>query len=64
MAMDDVGSSSNNDIRHDRRSWFGNWGKRIGNHKQGKKKVVPQRSSLCMEEEVGNYLVDSIGMEE
>ncbi|URE00291.1 hypothetical protein MUK42_20241 [Musa troglodytarum] len=35
MAMDDVCSSSNSDIRQDRRRWFGNWGKRSSNHKQG-----------------------------
>ncbi|CAD5170951.1 unnamed protein product [Musa acuminata subsp. malaccensis] len=50
MAMDDVDSNSKIDIRYDKRRWFGNWGKRIGNHKQGKKKVVPQRSSLYIEE--------------
>ncbi|URD94571.1 Ankyrin Repeat [Musa troglodytarum] len=45
MAVEDVcGSSSsrNSENRQDRRSWFGNWGKRGSNHKQdGQRKAVP-----------------------
>ncbi|CAL9077519.1 unnamed protein product [Musa acuminata var. zebrina] len=60
MAIDDVGSSSNSESRQDRKSWFGNWKKRGGNHKQeGQKKVVPPRSSLCVEEKVSDLLGDS-----
>ncbi|RWV80937.1 hypothetical protein GW17_00057704 [Ensete ventricosum] len=60
MAVDDVGSSSNSESRQDRKSWFGNWKKRGGNHKQeGQKKVVPPRSSLCVEEKVSDLLGDS-----
>ncbi|CAL9163532.1 uncharacterized protein LOC103981100 [Musa acuminata AAA Group] len=45
MAVEDACSSSssrNSENRQDRRSWFGNWGKRGSNHNQdGQRKAVP-----------------------
>ncbi|RWW85753.1 hypothetical protein BHE74_00005542 [Ensete ventricosum] len=59
MVMDDVGSSSNSDIGQDWRRWFGDLEKRDSNHKQGQKKAVPPRSSLCVEEKVSDLLGNS-----
>ncbi|WOL07081.1 ankyrin repeat domain-containing protein 13C-A-like [Canna indica] len=60
ITVEDVGSSSNSESRPERKSWFANWGRRSSNHKQeGQKKVVPPRSSLCVEEKVSDLLGDS-----
>ncbi|RWV95718.1 hypothetical protein GW17_00041631 [Ensete ventricosum] len=57
IPIEDASGSSNGESRQDRKSWFGNWGKRANYN--GQKKVTPPRSSLCAEEKVNDLLGDS-----
>ncbi|URE07906.1 hypothetical protein MUK42_21373 [Musa troglodytarum] len=57
IPIEDATSSSNGESRQDRKSWFGNWGKRANYN--GQKRVMPPRSSLCAEEKVSDLLGDS-----
>lgn len=63
IPIEDMSTSSNGDGKQDRRRWFGGWGKRgqcsSDNRLQDGKKIVPPRSSLCVDEKVSDLLGDS-----
>lgn len=55
---DDSSSSiSNGEVKQDKKSWFGKWGKKEQNSTY--KKNVPPRNSLCANEKVSDLLGDS-----
>ncbi|XP_077250900.1 uncharacterized protein LOC143890201 [Tasmannia lanceolata] len=49
---------SNSQAKHDRKGWFGNWGKR-GSKNEVQKKIAPPRSSLCVDDKVSDLLGES-----
>ncbi|KAJ0967362.1 hypothetical protein J5N97_024279 [Dioscorea zingiberensis] len=62
IPIEDVSScsSSSSEVKNDKKGWFGNWGKRGQSQKlDGQKKMVPPRSSLCIDEKVSDLLGDS-----
>jgi hypothetical protein len=62
IPIEDLSISGNGESKHDKKGWFGNWGKRgqtgISKH-EGTKKTVPPRSSLCVDEKVSDLYVES-----
>uniref|UniRef100_A0A0D9WY96 Ankyrin repeat domain-containing protein n=1 Tax=Leersia perrieri TaxID=77586 RepID=A0A0D9WY96_9ORYZ len=60
IPIEDLSLSGNGDSKHDKKGWFGNWGKRGQSSKlEGTKKMVPPRSSLCVDEKVSDILIES-----
>ncbi|KAJ6821541.1 ankyrin repeat domain-containing protein 13C-A [Iris pallida] len=63
VPIEEVSSCSSGDGRNDRKKWFGGGRGKKGNGsdplKQDGKRVVPPRSSLCVDEKVSNLLGDS-----
>ncbi|XP_077227007.1 uncharacterized protein LOC143860313 [Tasmannia lanceolata] len=54
----DSSTSSNGDTKHERKGWFGNWGKR-GYKNEVQNKIDPPRSSLCVDDKVSDLLGES-----
>ncbi|KAK1680980.1 hypothetical protein QYE76_041828 [Lolium multiflorum] len=62
IPIEDLSISGNGEIKHDKKGWFSNWGKKgqTGISKQeGTKRMVPPRSSLCVDEKVSDLHVES-----
>lgn len=60
VPIEDISSCSNGDIKIEKKGWLGNWGKRSHYQKQDEqKKIVPPRSSLCVDEKVSSFPHDS-----
>ncbi|XP_068665477.1 uncharacterized protein [Aristolochia californica] len=58
IPVEDMSSSSNGEINHEKKGWFSNWGKRGCKH-ETQKKMVPPRSSVCVDEKVSDLLGES-----
>ncbi|XP_031249316.1 ankyrin repeat domain-containing protein 13C-B [Pistacia vera] len=58
IPIEDVSSCRNGDTKQEKKGWFGGWRKR-DSKLEGQKKIVPPRSSLCVEEKVSDLLGDS-----
>lgn len=60
VPIEDISGCSNGDIKLEKKNWLGNWGKQARFQKQDEqKKVVPPRSSLCVDEKVSDLLRES-----
>ncbi|EEE67070.1 hypothetical protein OsJ_24036 [Oryza sativa Japonica Group] len=60
IPIEDLSISGNGDSKHDKKGWFGHWGKRVQSSKlEGTKKMAPPRSSLCVDEKVSDILIES-----
>lgn len=53
-----IEDGNNGETKQEKKGWFGNWGKRATKY-EPQKKIVPPRSSLCVEEKVSDLLGDS-----
>lgn len=49
----------NGETKHEKKGWFDGWRKQDTKHEGNKKKVVPPRGSLCVEDKVSDLLGDS-----
>ncbi|XP_052208474.1 uncharacterized protein LOC127812168 [Diospyros lotus] len=58
IPIEDMDTCQNGDTGQENKGWFGSWRKRDGKH-EGPKRVVPPRSSLCVEEKVSDLLGES-----
>ncbi|KAM0986367.1 hypothetical protein ACFX13_013807 [Malus domestica] len=59
IPIEDVSSGRNGENKQEKKGWFGGWRKR-GTENEGQKKIVPPRSSLCVDEKVSDLLGDSL----
>ncbi|TQD70869.1 hypothetical protein C1H46_043601 [Malus baccata] len=59
IPIEDVSSGRNGENKQEKKGWFGGWRKR-GTKNEGQKKIVPPRSSLCVDEKVSDLLRDSL----
>ncbi|KAM0832567.1 hypothetical protein ACQ4PT_064813 [Festuca glaucescens] len=62
IPIEDLSISGNGEIKHDKKGWFNNWGKKgqTGISKpEGTKRMVPPRSLLCVDEKVSDLHVES-----
>ncbi|KAG7018848.1 Ankyrin repeat domain-containing protein 13B, partial [Cucurbita argyrosperma subsp. argyrosperma] len=58
VPVEDVNGCRNGEIRPEKKGWFGGWRKRDSKN-EGQKKIAPPRSSLSMDDKVGDLLGDS-----
>ncbi|XP_010264058.1 PREDICTED: ankyrin repeat domain-containing protein 13C-like [Nelumbo nucifera] len=58
IPIEDSHSCGNGEVKQEKKGWFGGWRKRDAKH-EGPKKMTPQRSSLCVDDKVGDLLGDS-----
>lgn len=57
IPIEDMNGCGNVDLKQEKKGWFSGWRKR--EPKELQKKIAPPRSSLCVDEKVGNLLEDS-----
>ncbi|KAI3459620.1 hypothetical protein Pfo_016283 [Paulownia fortunei] len=57
IPIEDINVCRNGETKLERKGWLNGW--RRWENKQGEKKIAPPRSSLCIEEKVGNLLDES-----
>jgi len=50
-------SNENDEIKHEKKGWFGGWRKQDASEDKGKKRIVPPRGSLSVEEKVSSDLL-------
>ncbi|KAJ9154041.1 hypothetical protein P3X46_027419 [Hevea brasiliensis] len=58
IPIEDGNSCRNGETKQEKKGWFGGWRKR-DSKVEGQKKIVPPRSSLCVDEKVSDLLGDS-----
>ncbi|KDP20326.1 hypothetical protein JCGZ_06412 [Jatropha curcas] len=58
VPIEDGNSCRNGETKQEKKGWFGGWRKR-DSKVEGQKKIVPPRSSLCVDEKVSDLLGDS-----
>ncbi|KAL6532221.1 hypothetical protein OROGR_014191 [Orobanche gracilis] len=58
IPIEDMDGCRNGEKKQEKKGWFNGW-KRRGNKQESEKRIVPPRSSLCIEEKVGDFLEDS-----
>ncbi|CAI0436764.1 unnamed protein product [Linum tenue] len=58
IPIEDGNDFRNGETKQEKKGWFGGWRKR-DQKVEGQKKIVPPRSSLCVEEKVSDLLGDS-----
>ncbi|KAJ6944160.1 ankyrin repeat domain-containing protein 13C-like [Populus alba x Populus x berolinensis] len=58
IPIEDANGSINGETKQEKKGWFGGWRKR-DSKVEGQKKIVPPRSSLCVDEKVSDLLGDS-----
>ena len=58
IPIEDVNGCRNGEMKQEKKGWFGGWRKR-DSKQEGQKKIVPPRSSLCVDEKVSDLLGDS-----
>ncbi|CAN0875559.1 Ankyrin repeat domain-containing protein 13B [Linum grandiflorum] len=59
VPIEDGDGFRNGETKQEKKGWFGGWRKRDHQKGEGHKKIVPPRSSLCVEEKVSDLLGDS-----
>lgn len=63
IPIEELNGCRNDDNKQEKKRWFNSWRKR-DIKPEGEKRVVPPRSSICVEEKVGNYLEGSSPLNE
>ncbi|KAM1049671.1 hypothetical protein ACFX2I_031428 [Malus domestica] len=58
VPIENFSSDRNGENKQEKKGWFGGWRKR-DTKSEGQKKIVPPRSSLCVDEKVSDLLGDS-----
>ncbi|KAJ6961733.1 ankyrin repeat domain-containing protein 13C-A [Populus alba x Populus x berolinensis] len=58
VPIEDANGFRNGETKQEKKGWFGGWRKR-DSKVEGQKKIVPPRSSLCVDEKVSDLLGDS-----
>ncbi|KAJ6713070.1 putative ANKYRIN REPEAT DOMAIN [Salix purpurea] len=58
VPVEDANGCRNGETKQEKKGWFGGWRKR-DSKVEGPKKIVPPRSSLCVDEKVSDLLGDS-----
>uniref|UniRef100_A0A3N7ERZ7 Ankyrin repeat domain-containing protein n=1 Tax=Populus trichocarpa TaxID=3694 RepID=A0A3N7ERZ7_POPTR len=58
IPIEDANGIINGETKQEKKGWFGGWRKR-DSKVEGQKKIVPPRSSLCVDEKVSDLLGDS-----
>ncbi|XP_011091404.1 uncharacterized protein LOC105171856 [Sesamum indicum] len=58
IPIEDINGCMNGETKQEKKGWFSGW-RRRENKQENEKKIVPPRSSLCMEEKVNDLLEDS-----
>ncbi|GLT52303.1 hypothetical protein SLA2020_256510 [Shorea laevis] len=58
IPVEDLNDCRNGETKQEKKGWFSGWRKRESKH-EGHKKMVPPRSSLCIDEKVSDLLGDS-----
>ncbi|KAL0388254.1 UNVERIFIED_CONTAM: Ankyrin repeat domain-containing protein 13B [Sesamum radiatum] len=58
IPIEDINGCMNGETKQEKKGWFSGW-RRRENKQDNEKKIVPPRSSLCMEEKVNDLLEDS-----
>lgn len=59
IVIQSASPSRNGETKHEKKGWFDGWRKRDTKHEGNKKKVVPPRGSLSVEDKVSDLLGDS-----
>jgi hypothetical protein len=59
IPIEDGDSSNSGENKQEKKGWFGGWRKKDSKHEASSKKIVPPRSSLCVDEKVSDLLGDS-----
>ncbi|KAK6161807.1 hypothetical protein DH2020_005188 [Rehmannia glutinosa] len=58
VPIDDMNGCRNGETKQEKKGWFNGW-RRRENKPENEKRIVPPRSSLCVEEKVSDLLEDS-----
>ncbi|KAL0456824.1 UNVERIFIED_CONTAM: Ankyrin repeat domain-containing protein 13B [Sesamum latifolium] len=58
IPIEDINGCMNGETKQEKKGWFSGW-RRRENKQENEKKIVPPRSSLCMEEKVNDLLEGS-----
>ncbi|KAI3469928.1 hypothetical protein Pfo_026591 [Paulownia fortunei] len=58
VPIEDMNGCRNGETKQEKKGWFNGW-RRRENKQENEKRIVPPRSSLCMEEKVSDLLEDS-----
>lgn len=58
VPIEDINGFRNGETKQEKKGWFNGW-KRRENKQENEKKLVPPRSSLCMDEKVSDFLEES-----